>query len=180
MRLGRVLASGFLCFLMTNGACAQNDLGRFRRLFHEATKKKHLEAIIQMKLEACESANANVYYAYKAASVVRLAKYVINPLSKLKYFKSGTNLLDEIIRKDTHLEIIYIRLLIQLSVPSFLNYHAAIEDDLSFIRNHLRYSDLDFEDRELFKNSLYRAAKNDYLRDNIRLIKTGAEMDESN
>ena len=124
----------FLILLGQMTAQAQEDLSYVRNEFHKNTEQS-LENIINLKLT--EGAEYNQILAYVGASNAKMASYVSSPISKLKYFNKGKTKLNESLAKKKSVESVYLRLLIQLNAPSFLNYNDFIEEDLSFFENNI-------------------------------------------
>lgn len=85
-------------------------------------------------LDPYNEKNNPLYYGYKAGAVMMMAKHVINPFSKLSYFKKGKNMLENAIKTDrNNLELRFLRYTIQTNVPSFLNYGQNRNQDHEFI-----------------------------------------------
>ena len=125
----------FLILLGQMTAQAQEDLSYVRNEFHKNTEQS-LENIINLKLT--EGAEYDQILAYVGASNAKMASYVSSPISKLKYFNKGKTKLKESLAKKKSVESVYLRLLIQLNAPSFLNYNDFIEEDLSFFENNIK------------------------------------------
>lgn len=125
----------FFIFLGQITVQAQENLSFVRNEFHKNTEQS-LENIINLKLT--EDEEANQILAYIGASNAKMASYVISPISKLKYFNKGKTELDRSLAKKKSVESAYLRLLIQLNAPSFLNYNDFIEEDLSFFENNIK------------------------------------------
>ena len=101
---------------------------------------KNEAAVNRLKALAMQSkeVEAELKTAYYAASEMATAKYLLSPSAKLKTFKSGKNILEQCIEKDsTNAELRYIRLAIQTNAPSFLGYNQSVQDDKLFLVNHL-------------------------------------------
>ena len=61
-------------------------------------------------------------------------------MEKLKYFNRGSEKIDSAVDEDSsNIEIRFIRLVIQMNTPAFLNYDENIEEDKAFLLNN--YSD---------------------------------------
>lgn len=72
--------------------------------------------------------------AYKAAAQMALAKYKLNPFSKLSEFNEAKKKLNDCVNKDSlNIEIRYIRLAIQEHAPVILNYNNNINQDKKYI-----------------------------------------------
>lgn len=75
---------------------------------------------------------------YTAALNFTKSKLYKFPLKKLKYFKRGKSMLDDVINDNPeNLELRYLRYCIQKNVPEFLNYNNHIIEDLSLIKNEI-------------------------------------------
>ena len=67
---------------------------------------------------------------YKGSTLAMEAKYTLNPYKKLKYFNEGKSLLEKSINNDPqNIELRYLRLAIQSTIPTFLNYSKNIDSD---------------------------------------------------
>lgn len=126
-----------ICFMLLAQITAQSqeDLSFVRNEFHKNTEQS-LENIINFKLT--EGPEYDQILAYVGASNAKMASYVSSPISKLKYFNKGKTKLNESLAKKKSVETAYLRLLIQLNAPSFLNYNDFIEEDLSFFEKNIQ------------------------------------------
>jgi len=99
--------------------------------------------------------------AYKGISKTMLAEYMFLPTSKFSYFNAGKADLENAIKKEPkNPEFRYLRLLIQLNAPYFLNYNDRITEDITFFTNNLanyrlnNYWKIKFIDKLLGANEL--------------------------
>lgn len=91
---------------------------------------------------------------YLGAVNMVMAKHVFNPVSKLKYFRSGKVYLDKSIRQSpADPELRFLRHAIQISAPSFLGYSAEKKADRSFLMSSLRSGKI--KDKQL-QNSIVK------------------------
>ncbi len=75
---------------------------------------------------------------YKASNTMMMAKYALNPLSKLAYFKKGKEMLGQAVELDNkNIELRLLRFVNQANSPSFLGYKDRIETDKKFILTHI-------------------------------------------
>jgi len=80
-----------------------------------------------------------VVWAYKALSSFLMANYVFSPFSKLHYFNEGKEHMHTAIMKDPqNIEVRFVRLALQLRMPSFLGYSDHIEEDKKMILHALK------------------------------------------
>ena len=72
---------------------------------------------------------SNLTLAYKGIGKTMLADHMLLPTTKLSYFNSGKADLEKAIKKEPkNIEFRYLRLLIQLNAPFFLNYNDQIDN----------------------------------------------------
>jgi hypothetical protein len=84
-----------------------------------------------------ESHDNHTVLAYKAASIVLMAKYESGIFSKNRLFNRGTNLLESIIKKSPdNYEARLLRLNIQDNVPWITGYTGDIKKDKAFLINN--------------------------------------------
>ena len=80
---------------------------------------------------------------YIAAMNFMKSRFVKNPFTKLKYFKIGKTVLDEVILNNPkNIEMRYIRYLMQKQIPEFLGYHENISEDFNTIVDQIEESNL--------------------------------------
>jgi hypothetical protein len=86
---------------------------------------------------------------YRSISLLIQAKSSFSPVDKIKYFRSGRNMLEQSIQEDvTSIELHYLRFCVQTNIPFFLNYSSNIEEDKRFILlNWNKISDADLKSR---------------------------------
>lgn len=76
--------------------------------------------------------------AYKAASTALLAKYSWNPVTKFNYLNDSKKLLDKAVIDDAqNLEIRFLRLYIQKSLPDYLGMSKNVSEDKKIIIDNL-------------------------------------------
>lgn len=111
------------------------ELSTLRRQYVEAATSEESAGSFHKSFSAISDTHAdNTLLAYKAASIVLMAKYEGNFISKTRLFNRGTNLLEQVIKKDpTNFEARLIRLNIQDNVPWITGYTGDIKDDKAFL-----------------------------------------------
>ena len=96
---------------------------------------------------------------YRSISLLIQAKSSVSPLDKIKYFRSGRNMLEQSILEDvTSIELHYLRFCVQTNTPFFMNYSSNIEDDKRFILlnwNKITDADLKLRIRNYMLRSEY-------------------------
>jgi hypothetical protein len=84
-------------------------------------------------------ATSPVFTGYKAAATMMMAKFTINPISKLQHFNNGKEMLEDAIKKHpTEIELNFIRYTIQCNAPYMLNYQFAIQSDKQILLTKLK------------------------------------------
>lgn len=108
-----------------------------RSQFPEIDSKEQAESFIEL-LKDNKSPEAK---GYSAAMILMKSRYVIFPLTKLKYFKEGKKELNDVIKKNPkNVEIRYLRFSMQKQIPNFLGYHDNLNEDFNLIINDIEIS----------------------------------------
>lgn len=82
--------------------------------------------------------NTPISNAYKGAYTMMKAKYVNSPFKKYAYFNEGKALIEKAIEQaPQNLEIRYLRAILQVNLPKFLNYYENINEDIDFVLKNL-------------------------------------------
>ncbi|MGI9532797.1 hypothetical protein [Lutimonas sp.] len=138
-------------------------VNEIRSDFQQIESEEDIEKILAYKVKGLDDEEDELINAYKAAGTCMMANYVFSPKSKLKYFKQGKGELEELILTNKDVEKVYLRLLIQLNIPKFLNYHGDIEADIYYLQEHMAESSIEtsFKSR-MIENLLSVAKKQDY------------------
>ena len=152
----RFLLITLLCLSQILSLGSNQSLDTVRNEFHHAHTEEDYVAIL-----AVESSDLTIK-AYQAASTACLAQFYFSPFSKYEKFMEGTSTLDEIIGVKATFETRYIRLLIQLSSPSFLGYNKMIEQDIQFMTKTISSCKLSSTTLDLLLASLESANKKRY------------------
>ena len=96
-------------------------------MFHETS---HTEESLKNIISVDSDANDAISTAYKGLCEAMMAEYSFFPNSKLSHFNKGKSEIEVAVGEDpNNAELRYIRLLLQLNVPTFLGYSDNIEDD---------------------------------------------------
>jgi hypothetical protein len=70
-----------------------------------------------------------------------MAKHVINPFSKMSYFKKGKKYLESAVANaPNNLEVRFMRYTCQKEMPDFLGYNTNIAEDRKFIEENYKSS----------------------------------------
>lgn len=162
-----------LLFLLMMHLSAYNkpepQLSELRKLYHLAGTQKEAAQRMVSLLSAVDSTASPVLLSYRGACEMIQAKYVFNPLSKLKKFNDGKMMLEKAISRDSsNLEIRFLRYSIQKNLPSFLDYKGNIIADERFLLEKTSESN-DNELKEIIVN--YLAATNAFTAAELKKLK---------
>lgn len=112
-----------------------------RTLFLASLEDEKRSAELYNLLHPIKISDQNaVLYAYKGSSRAMMARLVILPVTKHKYFSEGKALIEKAVKLEpSNPEIRFLRLMIQLHVPAFLKYDNRDEDKqflISYFKNN--------------------------------------------
>lgn len=131
------------CFLLFI-ATPSMELSAVRQNYISAAVSQESADAFHKSFESISDASFNnTLMAYKAASIVLLAKYEGGLISKTRLFNRGTDLLEATIKKaPDNYEARLIRLNIQDNVPWITGYTSEIKEDKAFlIKNYAKQPD---------------------------------------
>lgn len=125
-----------------------------REDFHNLGKdKKELEKII----ENTSYLNNVLSEAYKGLCQTMMAEHVFWPVSKISYFNKGKEKINHVISvSPDNFELRYIRLLVQLNAPGFLDYKHEVTVDFDMFCSLLPSSKADTQWRQKFIDGLLK------------------------
>ena len=130
-----------LCFFLIQGLLSSSktpEIEDVRVLFHKAESSQKVCIELIELLEPYNDKNNALFLGYRASATMLMAKHLINPFSKLSYFKKGKLMLEKAIQFDQkNAELRFLRYTIQTNVPSFLNYSDNKENDRVFLLQSL-------------------------------------------
>lgn len=133
----------------------------FRTLFQNASSESDFEKILETESEGISVAEINIIEAYKAVAHATMAKYAFNPYSKMKYFNEGRDQLEALIAKDKSVDNVFLRLILQLNTPDFLNYHDDIGQDLKYFIEHVNSAGLTSDHKSFMIETILEGKKDD-------------------
>lgn len=129
-------------FLMLLGSSAANqepDLSVIRELYKKAAEQ---EVAGKRLLEVTQNYDIQqpVFFGYKGAGHMMMAKHVINPFSKMSHFNTGKKIVTAAIDKDPgNVELRFLRFSVQAEAPGFLRYNENIEEDKAFLMQEVHH-----------------------------------------
>ncbi|MGJ5641940.1 hypothetical protein [Formosa sp. S-31] len=101
------------------------------------------EADLQHLFDVLKQVNCEEKTPFLAVATMRQAHFTSWPFKKMSYFKEGKTMLENYIKlHPDSIDARYVRYLSQRCMPSFLNYHDNLEEDKSFILNHIKSAQL--------------------------------------
>lgn len=128
----------FLRFLTFN--CS--DINDVRKEYNEINSEDRLESFMK-KIENTKCAD---FIPYRASATMMRAQYAFSPISKLNHFKKGKTALEEYIKKNpASVDARYVRIMIQATIPKFLNYSSDIKNDINFVKSNINKTDIPTE-----------------------------------
>ncbi|MGZ8556922.1 MAG: hypothetical protein ACXWWC_01245 [Chitinophagaceae bacterium] len=118
-----------------------------RALYQQAATEEASCKKLLILLQPFNENNNTLLAGYKACGTMLMAKYVLNPVSKLSFFSKGKKLLEKAIGKDMeNAELRFLRFTVQTNAPAFLGYRYAKEvDKLFLLKTMSTLSDKDLE-----------------------------------
>ncbi len=117
------------------------EIVKVRSGFIEAVQHKEWRETYMFMLEDLNHSGNAHSQAYLGAAKTLVAETEMLPWTKYSYFKDGTRLLEEAIAAvPKNAEFRYLRFIIQLNAPSFLEYNADLKSDLSIIQLAIKNS----------------------------------------
>ena len=114
-----------------------NEINEIRLAFKDASKNEENARAFYDLVKSGKYSDEALYTAYNGASEVILSKYIDGSMEKLKYFKQGAKKIDKAVDQDEmNIEVRFVRLVIQMNTPEFLNYNENIDEDKEYLLNH--------------------------------------------
>lgn len=106
-----------------------------RTAFHQ---EEHSQKRLENLMKNFKQDTGIIPRAYLGISEIMMAEHQLWPVSKYEYFVSGKKKIEAgISAEPLNPEIRYIRLLMQLNAPDFLNYHSDIPDDIQIFTGYI-------------------------------------------
>ena len=127
---------GLLFYGFTAFGIVPVDMNEVRTLYKEAvTSEKSCKELVEISSGFNEKNNP-LMLGYKGSGTMLMAKHVMNPFSKMSYFKKGKQMLEKASEVDkNNIELRFLRFTAQTNMPSFLGYNNSIDYDKKFILN---------------------------------------------
>lgn len=134
----------FFFFLISaiSSMAAHPNMVELRNLFEKASTDQASNEKLYSLTNSYSLNTFPVYFAYNAAAEMTMANHVSWPGTKLEYFNTGKDRLEQAVSKfPKNVEIRYIRYCCQQGCPFFLDYASNLEEDKKFVLANLNQTD---------------------------------------
>ncbi len=142
----------------------------YRLLFLNGTQESDWQKILDDAYQ--HRASSSEIAAYHAASEIMMARYAFTPWGKYNFFKTGSQRIDSIISFSPTVDGHFLRLLIQLNIPSFLSYNTNISSDWLYIYNNLIESTIPITTQKLMIEALSKSKINRFSANQLNQLKS--------
>lgn len=113
---------------------AAPSLTEVRLLYQKAASRENSCKYLIELLAPYNEKNSPLLSGYKAGATMMMARYVVNPFSKLSYFNKGKKMMEKAIEADKeNPELRFLRFGVQTNIPFFLGYKNDIQTDKLFL-----------------------------------------------
>lgn len=136
----RTLSLGAMFALMPVPLLAQQSvlLNDLRLNIGEVFVSDSLCYRFEKRIEKADVSQDNTLLGYKGAVWMARARHAANPMHKLSYFNQGKGWLEAaLIKEPENVELRFLRLTIQVNVPSILGYSDKKRTDLTFVESRI-------------------------------------------
>jgi len=158
-----------------SNAQESDSLKTLRAEFLKVDSEEDIDKILAFNVGSFGRGEQQLVNAYQAAGTCMMASYVFSPKSKLNYFNQGKAQLEELIEDNKGVEKVYLRLLIQLNVPKFLNYYQNIEGDIQYLHDHMAKAQIEDAFKYIMIENLVSITKKEELKKVLLNIKVEKE-----
>jgi len=150
----KILTPLLFVIIASFSSLAGENISHFRASFVEIKNYETAEAFLATEVSESNFSFSVTIRSYKAVCKMMMAQYVYNPFTKYSWFNKGKTLLEQSIVLDKNVENIYLRLIVQINVPSFLGYKTEIESDTKYILENLEKSAIPEETKRFILKNL--------------------------
>jgi len=117
----------------------KNDAPNIERPSYYAAMKGDDLSQVENQLALISKDTANESRAFEGALLMKKAGLIKGPFKKLKLFKKGHSLLEDVLKLNTdNPELRFLRLMIQEKAPAIVNYRDKLEEDSKFIQSEFK------------------------------------------
>lgn len=163
----------FILIMLMGSSTAnqETDLSVVRDLYIRAAEQ---ETAGKKLLEITEGYTTQqpLFFGYKGAGHMMMAKHVINPFSKMSHFNKGKKISTAAIDRDPgNVELRFLRFSVQAEAPGFLGYKENLEEDKTLLLrevNRIRHPGLQAMIRNyLLSSTAVSESEKEEIRQNI-------------
>ena len=116
--------------LSYSGLFGQITITEVRKVYPQAVDDEEACKSLYDKFESDKTKLSPLMMGYKGSIYALMSKHSGNPFSKMSYFNDGKKLLEGAIDQDSaNAELRFLRITMQVNLPSFLMYNENIEED---------------------------------------------------
>lgn len=147
----RIILSILLLFSVSYSRADESSVRNLRNMMADAYHDKAAARKFYETTSNYTNQSPPLLYGFRAVSELMMCNHVSGPLTKLRYFNRGKDMLEEAIKKDTtQPELRFMRFCTQVNTPALLNYSQYIGSDKRFLIAYL--SNKPVRDKELYEN----------------------------
>lgn len=122
-----------LAIMLSATLIKESEIVTLRKQYEKAATSQKVAGELLRELEKV-SENNPIYSGYAGAVNMIMAKFFINPISKLESFNKGKEMLERAIKDaPDDVELRFLRYTIQTNTPSFLGYSSELKTDKAFL-----------------------------------------------
>lgn len=131
----KILSVMGVLFLLQDSDLPQ--LAEIRIMYHDSSNSAKANQELHQVLKQNRPLMSPEMEGYFAMSYFLMSKYAFNPFKKFEHFTNGKVLMDSIIHAEPeNIELRYLRNMVQIKLPSILDYDINIDEDRRFINNN--------------------------------------------
>lgn len=146
-----------LAYLLISNGISGHSSSDIRRDFHDNKLEK---ADLKHILDNTKYLDSPTTDAYLGMCESMMAEHLFLPTLKLQSFNKGKKKIEKAIKAlPENAELRYIRLMVQLNTPNFLNYNDDIQSDLDLFVDQIDVEIIDDKWKIIFVNNLLGANK---------------------
>jgi len=162
-----------VCLLMIIGAHAHTPLAKVREGFYVAVNDSKKAVSLLKGINRIPEKTSTIK-VYEGATYAILAKTKWNPFSALALLKKANYTMNAAVNQSpTDIEIRFIRFAVQKNIPSFLGYSENLEEDKTYIIQHINRFDGITLNKEMKDYIIYfMEEQGEYNQEELQLIRS--------
>jgi hypothetical protein len=128
-----------LTFIASKAMASSHDLDEYRTMMGTAYKNESAAKEFYTNTRNITSNSSALLLGFKGISELMMCNHVVNPFTKLSFFKKGKNLLEQaLVKEPNNPELRFMRFCTQVNTPSVLAYNTDLKQDKTFLLNYIR------------------------------------------